>query len=386
MSRRQPRKFWKKGYVETELKHAVLEKYLPAFWKILGGKAPGFIYVDGFAGRGCFDDGSKGSPLLAMELVADLQRKGALKAPVSFAFIEADRDNCLALQHAARSLAKELKLGLPIIKCGTFQEHISDVLKELERRCKPKACPTFIFIDPFGYKDIPMRLISELGKARHRELFITFMSQHMARFLSDGSKSEALNSVFGNSAWLHCFFEKEPNQNCLVRVYAEELSHRLQRHLDTFVFPFRVETTKEGGLYHLIHVSHHPKARLEIDRAVKAAGATKRDAAVKEVKEKGLGLKLPDSKPVPTAEEAILNFLAERLNDAIPVLDVAAALWRREEFMDVRWRDFEATVISLSKKGFVLIERPENQPKRRSVTHLYPEKGETLRLPDPLTE
>lgn len=389
MSKKKRSRYWKKEFIETKLKHGVLETYLPAYWRILGKTAPGFIFIDGFAGPGRYQDGSKGSPLLAMELVAGQRSKWSLMIPVYFAFIEADKGAVGQLEKAALPLAKDLGLNEPLIKHGSFQEHIFPILRILEGKCQ-RMCPTFIFIDPFGYKDVPLNLIAKLASARNRELFITFMSQPMARFLSDEAKSKTYDSVFGSRAWQQCFFEREYNdekyQECLARVYAEELNKVLKKELETYIFPFHVKAVKRGGLYHLIHVSHHPKARQVIDQAVSAAGATKRDAAKKLIRDVGLGFKIPDAEPVDAAAGAIVSFLQQK-RKPVPVLDVAAHLWRTEEFMSLRWRDFEATVILLSHNGIVIIERPENQPKRRkSSKHLYPEKGETLRLANSLTE
>ncbi len=383
MSKREKDRYWRKEFIETELKHRVLEKYLPAYWRILERKARGFTYIDGFAGAGKYRDGSKGSPLLAMELVSRLRSEGSLAVPVHFGFIEANEEKAKQLKQAAIPLAKELALEMPIVIHGSFEEQIFPLLATLEEKCAIGFCPTFIFIDPFGYKDVPLSLIADLARVRNRELFITFMSQPMARFLSDSKKSRTYDAVFGSRAWQQCFFEHEFNdekyQECLVRVYTEELNRVLQKKLDTYIFPFRVEEVKRGGLYHLIHISHHPKARQVMDEAVSVAGATKRDASKKEIQEVGLKLKIQDAKPIDIAGEAIVSLLQQK-RDPVPVLDVAAYLWRRNEFMTLRWRDFEATVMWLSQKGLVRIERPPSQPARRHAKKLYPGKGETLRF------
>lgn len=377
-------KFWKKGYIETRLKHAVLEKYLSAYWQILGKRVPGFLYIDGFAGRGRFDDGSEGSPLLSMRVVADLREKGRLSTPVHFAFIEADEGNYEILKTAALRLAKELKVEQPLIRRGTFQEQILRVLEALGGNCY--RCPTFIFVDPFGYTDVPLNMIFELAMPRNRELFVTFMSHHMGRFLSDQKKSQTFDRVFGSKAWQKCFFKDKPHQECLVDLYASELNRRfLEESVQTFIFPFRVESIEGGGLYHLIHISHHPKARQVMDNAVSAAGATKRDAFKKEVKEKGLGFSVNDAVPSSKVEGTIIDVLVSS-EEPVPVFDLASHLWQQHQFLTLRWREFEAAVLSLEQRGLLRIERPPGQPKRIRAKRLYPERGETLRFIDPLAE
>jgi three-Cys-motif partner protein len=75
---------------QTRVKHEILEKYLKPYLLILKNKHKKLRFIDGFAGRGSYDDqGEKchGSPMLALELIAD---NDELKKRVSTIFIEKD--------------------------------------------------------------------------------------------------------------------------------------------------------------------------------------------------------------------------------------------------------------------------------------------------------
>lgn len=61
--------FFLKKNIWSEVKDELLGCYLrPYVQKILATRRPLF-YVDCFAGKGRFDDGTKGSPLIALEII-----------------------------------------------------------------------------------------------------------------------------------------------------------------------------------------------------------------------------------------------------------------------------------------------------------------------------
>lgn len=62
-------------------------------------------------------------------------------------------------------------------------------------------CPTFFFIDPFGFKSLDYDVISRIGSTPQFELLITFMSRDMNRFLEVEDHQEALTTVFGTPNW-----------------------------------------------------------------------------------------------------------------------------------------------------------------------------------------
>ena len=62
---------WRRD-AHTEGKHLVLENYLKAWFPILGmGNRNGrILFVDGFAGRGEYEGGEEGSPVVAMRVLS----------------------------------------------------------------------------------------------------------------------------------------------------------------------------------------------------------------------------------------------------------------------------------------------------------------------------
>lgn len=62
--------FYKEKKQWSKIKDRLLGCYLmPYLSKILATKKPVF-YVDAFAGKGMFDDGNPGSPVIALEIIS----------------------------------------------------------------------------------------------------------------------------------------------------------------------------------------------------------------------------------------------------------------------------------------------------------------------------
>ena len=52
----------------TAAKHEILRRYLGAWFGIMGHRAAGMMYIDGFCGPGRYSKGEPGSPIVAIEV------------------------------------------------------------------------------------------------------------------------------------------------------------------------------------------------------------------------------------------------------------------------------------------------------------------------------
>ena len=130
------KKPWSK--VKDELLGCYLKSYVA---KILHTRKP-LVYVDCFAGKGRFDDGQPGSPIIALEIFKQCLASTKLdgNARIGAAFIE--------LNHAA-DLEKNLSTysGVKIVS-GTYEDTIESLLKS------KVGCNVFLYIDPYGIKSL----------------------------------------------------------------------------------------------------------------------------------------------------------------------------------------------------------------------------------------
>ena len=153
MSKNQ-RDFFKKKNEWSEIKDKLLDCYLPQYFqKLLTTRKP-ILYVDCFAGKGKFDDGQYGSPLIALDAIKksmSLSRSGQSWDAIEMCFIE--------LHHSA-DLIRNLK-EFPGVYCDMdvigdkFENNIQIKLQDKQ------GYNVFLYIDPYGIEALDSELFDE---------------------------------------------------------------------------------------------------------------------------------------------------------------------------------------------------------------------------------
>lgn len=181
----------------TLAKHEILKKYLNAWIPILTKNNKRVIFIDGFAGPGEYKGGELGSPVLVLNTA--LKSNIDKNTEVIFIFIEDKKKRCCFLENKL----KDIKLPDNIkYECvyGHFSEEITKILDDLDQKEK-KIAPTFVFIDPFGIKDVPFDVIKRIMKNDKCEILITFMCRDVNRFKSLTQNEDINNKLFGTEEW-----------------------------------------------------------------------------------------------------------------------------------------------------------------------------------------
>lgn len=137
--------FWDAPKPAATLKHQLLHEYLWLFGLKTGSRSAGrrVVYVDGYAGRGEYRDGSPGSPRIAMRRREDL-RSWSSSRRLDCLFVEPDADLLPVLSTVVGDRAR----------AGTIEQHLDGVLEEAH------GSPLFAFLDPFGTA-LPLEVIVE---------------------------------------------------------------------------------------------------------------------------------------------------------------------------------------------------------------------------------
>lgn len=150
----------------SEVKDALLECYLtPYITKIIHTHKT-INYVDCFAGKGKFDDGKFGSPILALNIIANCMRKnnGFSFPKINKYFIE--RDYSIELKENLKNYS-----NVNVIN-GTYQDNIKNILRHKNGE------NVFLYIDPFGIKCLDFSLYDFYSKSdfSSMEMLINFNS------------------------------------------------------------------------------------------------------------------------------------------------------------------------------------------------------------------
>jgi three-Cys-motif partner protein len=117
----------------TEAKHAIFANYLDAWFPILATGHGRVLVLDGFAGRGVYNDGSPGSPIIALSrLLGHSAWPRMAHREFVFLFIEHDEANAASLTKAIDAFKAEWSAAnsqaWPAnvkvhVREGTFEDH-----------------------------------------------------------------------------------------------------------------------------------------------------------------------------------------------------------------------------------------------------------------------
>ena len=235
----------------TKAKHEILRKYLDAWLPILTCWRGRVVFVDGFAGPGIYKGGEKGSPILALESL--LNHKTKIEADVHFIFIEKDtkRRKHLALQLESYKLPSNVTYEC---LCSSFYDAVPNMLDEMDK--SGVNDPTFFFIDPFGFKDIPFHIIRRIMSTRKCEVLITFMYEEINRFISLPQMQDICNNLFGCKDWQAAIEKEDPQDRLRIlhQAYRKQLETVAQ-----FVVSFKMVNKSNKTDYFLFFATNHIK-------------------------------------------------------------------------------------------------------------------------------
>lgn len=183
--------FFKQKLFHTEAKLELYGKYLETFLLILSlsGIYKKIKIFDLFSGTGLYEDGSKGSPLVAYEATLrtqnEIHKKKRNNIEVTLIINESNIEYYDKLCNVMDKL--ETNDNLKIKKFNKdFQTILTELLDFLGQKNTDTA--TLIFLDPFGYKEIKLEIINELLSNRQTEIFLFLPIIDIYRFLKPAQK------------------------------------------------------------------------------------------------------------------------------------------------------------------------------------------------------
>lgn len=273
-------KFFEKKQIWSSVKDDLLTCYLrPYIQKILMTRKPVY-YVDCFAGKGRFDDGTDGSPLIALKLINDcLNSTTAANPQISTCFIDLNY---------ADELIRNL-VGYPNVSIisGKYETNIEALL------ARHKGQNIFLYIDPYGIKALDCSLFDRFadGNFNSIELLINMNSfgflreacramkasqqkikefdaiieddlveYEPSRMDASGQSIAALNDIAGGNYWeaitedfitnrISCY---DAEQN-----FSKEYCRRLQtKYHYVLNMPIRLKRGQQPK-YRMIHATNH---------------------------------------------------------------------------------------------------------------------------------
>ena len=181
----------------TRAKHELLEKYLGVWIGILGSRNRKLLIVDGFAGKGEYDTGEVGSPVIIHRKASELIKAGRVDEVICV-FVEDNKDNYQDLQGVLAKLPSTPGIKIISPRPADFESVVEELFTTAPDGI---GVPSFWFIDPFGYSDFSFETIAKIMSLNRSEIFVNFMVSFLQRFLDHPDLDGTNDRLFGTMKW-----------------------------------------------------------------------------------------------------------------------------------------------------------------------------------------
>ncbi len=267
--------FFKEKKVWSEVKDELLGCYFkPYISKILHTYKP-LVYVDCFAGKGKFDDGQPGSPIIALDIITECVKQSKTNRRVINA-------NFIDLNYAAE-LTKNLE-GYPSINviAGDYEKEIENLLSTKD------GCNVFLYIDPYGIKALKCSYFDNFAnynfnsiellinmnsfgffreacnalgaKYDNASIFEDLIEYNPTKMNASEKSIKELNEIAGGDYWQVIVEEYKKNKidgYQAESTFAEQYCKRLSQSYDYVLnMPLRVKRGQRPK-YRMIHATNH---------------------------------------------------------------------------------------------------------------------------------
>ncbi|SIT17494.1 three-Cys-motif partner protein TcmP [Belliella pelovolcani] len=186
-------------YDHSEIKVRLLDTYIQKYLNILS-RAPHISKVhlyDLFCGEGIYENGGEGSPIIFLKAIKNVfyrnQHQGQKTIPVDCVF----NDIKTSKTEKLKRIIEEKKLHYPSFGDLRFRninytEAIPKVIRQISRLKNEKA---FVFIDPYGYKEVRASHIKSILDTKRAEVLLFLPTQFMFRFERKGAPEALLTFI-----------------------------------------------------------------------------------------------------------------------------------------------------------------------------------------------
>ena len=238
----------------TRAKHEILRRYLQAWIPILTQRRfPEIMYVDGCAGPGQYSKGEDGSPIIALRIA--LQQPAHVRTKIRFVFIEETGDRADFLGETVASLRIPDNCQIELYGGESFETAFGRVLDSYNIAGQTLP-PTFAFIDPFGYSDVPLSIVQKILRYTSCEVLVNFMYEEINRFLSLSNQERNFDDLFGTNEWREGRRLVEPRTR---KRFLHDLYYRQLREYAgaKYVRSFEMRNIKDRVDYYLFYATNN---------------------------------------------------------------------------------------------------------------------------------
>jgi three-Cys-motif partner protein len=244
---------------QSQIKAEIVTKYFERWAKVIIASQKKFnrenrvAYIDLFAGPGRYRSGALSTPIMILQkAIEDPELSERLVA----VFNDKDEEHSGSLRESISALPNIDRLKhRPQVHTSEVGE---EIVRDFERR---KLVPSFLFVDPFGYKGLSLRLVNSDLKDWGCDCVFFFNYNRISMGVSNASVQHHMEALFGTERAE--LLREKFNATLLKPMEREafivnEMTNALRELGGKFVLPFRFKNA-EGTrtTHHLFFVSKH---------------------------------------------------------------------------------------------------------------------------------
>lgn len=250
--------FFTEQSAQSQIKAAIVTDYFWAWAGVIIGQqkkhhkhAQKLAYIDLFAGPGRYESGAKSTPVMIIEkAVNDPEICKRLCA----IFNDKDENATASLERELKAISGYANLATePKVYTGEVGETIVKQFQSV------KLVPTFLFVDPFGYAGLSLRLVQSVLKDWGCDCVFFFNYNRINMGLGNDAVEDHMNALFGKDRAdkiREKFAMQQLKPHEREAFIVDEMRMALEQMGGKFVLPFRFRD-EEGSrtTHHLFFVS-----------------------------------------------------------------------------------------------------------------------------------
>lgn len=239
-------------FKHSEVKVKLLSLYMERYLNILSLSKyiDKIILFDLFCAEGIYENGGKGSPIILLEAIKELpySANGTNEFDLYLNDLDCDKIEKLKQEIESRQL-KSNRIGSLYFSTEDYQRMLPLVVSKFSGFKRTRG---FIFIDPYGYKEVKFSHIKELLRPGTTEVLLFLPTQFMFRFEEKGtpqSLKDFISELVPEKDW--------PKSNTGID-FIEQLKEAFKSRLsdDKFVDTFIITREKNQFFCLFFFTSH----------------------------------------------------------------------------------------------------------------------------------
>ena len=136
-------------------KDRLLKRYIVPYLTKVMSTGVDIVLIDGFAGKGKFEDGTIGSPLIIKNAIYEAKNISKFNTKIKPYFIDFEY---------AEELEKNLSDKNAVVVSGDYREEVPKILSTM------KTKNIFLYVDPFGIKYLDFSIFSNLNQNDYKSI------------------------------------------------------------------------------------------------------------------------------------------------------------------------------------------------------------------------